>query len=82
MAFENADEVLVPDLYPGRDIDRGDIHATDLAKAIDANMHNCKYLPTFADIKEYLLANWQRGDIVVTLGSGDVNKQQMIFFQD
>lgn len=82
LAFENADEVLVPDLYPGRDIDRGDIHATDLVKAIDANMHNCKYLPTFADIKEYLLANWQRGDIVVTLGSGDVNKQQMIFFQD
>lgn len=78
LSFEKADQVMVPDLYPGRDIDTGDIHATDLVRAIDDHSHNCIYLPTFQDIKTYLLANWQPGDMVVTLGSGDVYKQQMI----
>ncbi len=81
-SFSQADEVLVPDLYPGRDIDRGDIHATDLVAEINKNSGNAKYIPTFQEIKQYLLANWQPGDIVVTLGSGDVNKQQMVFLQD
>jgi UDP-N-acetylmuramate--alanine ligase len=82
LAFYDADEVLVPDLYPGRDIDRGDIHATDLVAEINKNSGNAKYLPTFQEIKHYLLANWKEGDIVVTLGSGDVNKQQLVFLQD
>ena len=82
LAFDDADEVLVPDLYPGRDIDLHDIHATDLVTRIDAHSHNCRYIPTFQEIKEYLRSHWQSGDIVVTLGSGDVNKQQMVFLED
>ena len=82
VSFFDADEVLVPDLYPGRDVDRGDIHATDLVAEINKNSGNARYLPTFMDIKQYLLENWQEGDIVVTLGSGDVNKQQLVFLKD
>ena len=78
LSFEDADVVMVPDLYAGRDIDTGDIHATDLVDVIQAHSNNSIYLPTFMDIKNYLLENWQPGDIVVTLGSGDVNSQQMI----
>ena len=81
LAFEKADVVMVPNLYPGRDIDTGDIHATDLVDEINAHSHNALYLPTFQDIKEYLLKNWQSGDIVVTLGSGDVYKQQMVLLE-
>ena len=72
----------MPDLYPGRDIDTGDIHATDLVDEINKHTGNAKYLATFAQINEYLRKNWQPGDIVLTVGSGDVNKQQMIFLQD
>lgn len=82
LAFENADTVMVPDIYPGRDVDKGEIHATDLVKAINDHSHNCIYLPTFEDIKSYLKNNWQPGDIVVTCGSGDVFKQQMILLED
>ena len=81
-SFPDADEVLVPDLYPGRDIDRGDIHATDLVDEINMNSDNAKYLASFADIRDYLLAHWEEGDIVLTLGSGDVNKQQFIILED
>ena len=82
VSFSVADEVLVPDLYPGRDIDTGDIHATDLVNEINKNTNNAKYLASFAEIKNYLLRNWQEGDIVLTLGSGDVNKQQLVFLED
>lgn len=75
LAFDDADEVLVPDLFPGRDVDTGDIHATDLVNVIDAHSHNCKYIATFEAIKAYLLPRWKKGDIVITLGSGDVDKQ-------
>ena len=75
LAFEDADEVLVPDLFPGRDVDTGDIHATDLVNVIDAHSHNCKYISTFEAINAYLKPRWKKGDIVITLGSGDVDKQ-------
>ncbi|MEE1515200.1 MAG: UDP-N-acetylmuramate--L-alanine ligase [Christensenellaceae bacterium] len=81
-AFDNADMVLVPDIYPGRDIDTGDIHARDLVSAINAHSNNCVYLPTFREIRDYLRDRWQPGDIVLTLGSGDVNKQQLILLDD
>jgi len=82
MAFDDADTVLMPDLFPGRDVDLHDIHALDIVELINAHSHNCVYLPTFQDIKNYLRKNWQSGDIVVTLGSGDVNKQQMLLLED
>jgi len=82
VSFDVADTVMVPDIYPGRDIDKGEIHATDLVAAINAHSNNCIYLPTFADIKAYLRENWQEGDLVITLGSGDVNKQQLVLLED
>ena len=82
LCFKDADEVIMPDIYPGRDTDTQGIHARDVVAAVNANSAICLYIPTFGEIKDYLLKNWHPGDIVVTLGSGDVNKQQLIFFED
>jgi UDP-N-acetylmuramate--alanine ligase len=73
--FGQADTVIVPDIYPGRDIDKGEIHATDLVSAIDVNAKECVYIPTFEKINEYLDTHAKPGDLVLTLGSGDVYKQ-------
>jgi len=75
-SFVNADMVLVPDIYPGRDIDTGEIHAKDLVAAISENTA-CEYIPTFEQISEYLDRNASPGDVVVTLGSGSVNKETL-----
>jgi len=77
--FGDADEVLMPDIYKGRDMDTQGVHALDVVSAINKISGNCLYIPTFEDIREYLHKKWKPGDIVITLGSGDVNKQQMIF---
>ena len=71
-AFGDADYVLVPDIYPGREVDTGRIHARDLVAGIQAEHGNCVYLPAFDDIDKHLKAHWQPGDMVVALGSGDV----------
>ena len=73
-AFKAADEVIVPDIFPGRDIDKGEIHAKDLVDAISRNSR-CVYVPTFEMIQDFLDKNAHEGDIVITLGSGDINKQ-------
>ena len=70
-SFTDADMVLVPDIYPGRDIDRGEIHARDLVAAI-APHTPCVYIPTFEEISAYLDEHASPGDIVITLGSGSV----------
>jgi UDP-N-acetylmuramate--alanine ligase len=74
LCFSNADTVLVPDIYPGRDIDKGEIHARDLVEAISKNSP-CEYIPTFEEINEYLEKNASPGDVVITLGSGSVNNE-------
>jgi UDP-N-acetylmuramate-alanine ligase len=74
VSFGDADMVIVPDIYPGRDIDKGEIHARDLVEAISKNSP-CAYIPTFEEINAYLEKNASPGDVVITLGSGSVNNE-------
>lgn len=73
--FAQADMVLVPDIYPGREQDTGAVHARDMVAAINAATHNAVYLGTFENIRAWLDENSAPGDLVVTVGSGDVYKQ-------
>ena len=70
--FKGVKKVLVPDIYPGREKDDGTVHARDMVKAINEATGNALYVPTFEEISDWLLENASAGDIVVTLGSGDV----------
>ncbi|MCE5188722.1 MAG: UDP-N-acetylmuramate--L-alanine ligase [Clostridiaceae bacterium] len=73
--FSDADCVLVPDIYPGREKDTGIVHARDMVAAINETSRNAVYLPTFEEIRLYLDAHAGEGDLVVTVGSGDVYRQ-------
>ncbi|MDO4544390.1 MAG: UDP-N-acetylmuramate--L-alanine ligase [Clostridia bacterium] len=70
--FNLATEVLVPDIYPGREKDTGMVHSRDMVAAINASGARARYLPTFDDIRTYLDENASKGDLVLTVGSGDV----------
>ncbi len=74
LCFGYADIVIVPDIYPGRDIDRKEIHAKDLVDAIGQHT-KCIYIPTFEEISKYLDKNARGGDVVITLGSGSVGSE-------
>lgn len=73
--FKDADLVLVPDIYPGREKDDGTVHAKDMVAGINAASNNAVYLKDFETINEWLEANGKPGDLVVTVGSGDVYAQ-------
>ena len=70
--LSGADTVLVPDIYPGREQDDGSVHARDMVAAINRSGGNAIYLGSFEAIRDYLDVNGQPGDLVITLGSGDV----------
>ena len=79
--FRDADEVLIPDIYPGREVDTGIVHARDMAESIQNTTHNAHYLGTFECIREYLLAHAKPGDMVITVGSGDVYRKSQLFLR-
>lgn len=73
--FAGASEVLVVDIYPGREKDDGSVHATDMVAALARSNVSARYLPTFEQVGDYLEENARPGDMVLTLGSGDVYRQ-------
>lgn len=72
-AFDGADEVLVTDIYAAREKDPGDIHATQLVNALKEKGVPAVYTKDFDGTEQYLNENWQRGDVVITLGCGNIN---------
>ena len=70
--FADADEVLVPDIYPGREKDDGSVHARDMVRGILKGGASAQYIPTFEEINAYLERTARPNDLVVTVGSGDV----------
>jgi len=80
--MKHADLVFVPEIYPGREVDDGTVHARDIVKAIRGSGIASEYIQTFAGIKERLAELLKEGDMVVTLGSGDVYQQTKIFLEE
>jgi UDP-N-acetylmuramate--alanine ligase len=71
-AFSRADKVIVPDIYAAREKNTGSIHSTDLVEALIKNGIDAKYMSSFASIENFLLENAKSGDIIVTMGAGNV----------
>jgi len=76
LSFGKADVVLLPDIYFVRDSEtmRAEITAGRLAERIAAEGGRAKYLGDFESILEYLCGEVKSGDVVVTMGAGDVWK--------
>jgi UDP-N-acetylmuramate--alanine ligase len=69
-AFANADEVLITDIYAARENDAGDIKAEDIVTASDHPA--MRYVGSLDDAVRYLAGALHRGDVLLTLGAGDV----------
>lgn len=69
-ALPIADHVVMSAIMGGRETDTLGITTEDLAKRIPGSV----WFETFEEIAEYVLANAKSGDLVITLGCGDVYK--------
>jgi len=73
-SFGEADKVIIPDIYAAREKDNGMIHSINLVDALIKNGIDAKYMSSFENIENYILNNAKKGDIVVTMGAGNVNR--------
>jgi UDP-N-acetylmuramate--alanine ligase len=73
-SFGLADEVILPDIYFVRDSyrEKDYVSAEDLAAQIRLNGGSASYLQTFDRIIHYLQEHLRPGDLLVTMGAGDV----------
>lgn len=71
---EAADVTLVTDIYAAREKDPGDIKAEMVVEGMRAHGINAVHTPTFDDTEAYLRAHWQSGDLVLTMGCGNINQ--------
>ena len=73
-SFAMADEVIVPEIYFVRDSEKEKDHISsqDLVAQIRLRGGVAIYLETFEDIVEHLLAQSRQGDLIVTMGAGNV----------
>ena len=69
-ALSIADKVVLADVYPARELYDGSIHSCDLAQLIK----NVCYMNDFTAIEKYVKNNIKKGDMVITMGAGDIYK--------
>ena len=73
-ALSLADKVVLADIYAARETDTLGISSETLQTEIRALGHECYYFPSFDEIENFLLENCINGDLLITMGAGDVVK--------
>ena len=64
-----SDQVMIADIYPAREEYDGTIHSCDLAMKIPKSI----YMSDKNAIARYLKEHVKEGDLLITMGAGDVN---------
>ncbi|MCI9626677.1 MAG: UDP-N-acetylmuramate--L-alanine ligase [Clostridia bacterium] len=73
-AFEGVDTLILADIYAAREIDDGSVSSKMLAGEIKQNGISTFYMKEFSDIAAYLKENAAPGELIITMGAGDVTK--------
>lgn len=72
-AFSDADEVFIAPIYAAREVDDGSVSSEKLAAAISATGTPAR-AATFEEITAALINEPKPGDVIVTMGAGDIYK--------
>ena len=73
-ALALADRVVLAEIYAARETDHLGISSETLQQEIKALGHECHYFATFEETEKFLLENCINGDMLITMGAGDVHK--------
>ena len=71
-ALSLADKVILADIYPARETDTLGISSRSLQEIIVNSGTECHYFPDFEEIEKFILENCTPGDLLITMGAGDV----------
>ena len=67
-----ADHVILADIYAARETDTLGVSSELLAEEIKKLGTDCHYLPGFDEIQEFAKSHCIHGDLLITMGAGDV----------
>ena len=73
-ALSDADEVVLADIYAARETDDLGVSSKDLAEAIKSLGTLSEYFGSFDEIENFLLQSCSPGDLLITMGAGDIVK--------
>ena len=73
-SFSDADEIILADIYAARELKDESINSKMLAEEIIKNGGKAVYMESFDKIAEFLTENAKKGDVVITMGAGDIFK--------
>ncbi|MBO4265619.1 MAG: UDP-N-acetylmuramate--L-alanine ligase [Lachnospiraceae bacterium] len=73
-ALSAADHVVLADVYAAREKDTLGISSNDLCEAIKSYGTFADYFGSFDEIENFLLQNCSPGDLLITMGAGDIVK--------
>lgn len=73
-AFRGLDNLILTDIYAAREKDNGLVNSEMLSDAVKEDGVNCTYMKDFNDILSHLKNELKEGDLLVTMGAGDVYK--------
>ena len=73
-ALSLSDKVVLTDIYAAREKNTIGITSKDLQDKLLALGKECFYFQTFDEIENFLLENCINGDLLITMGAGDVVK--------
>ncbi|MGN0373171.1 MAG: UDP-N-acetylmuramate--L-alanine ligase [Enterocloster sp.] len=73
-ALSAADEVILADIYAARETDTLGVSSRDIAERIEKLGTKAHYIPSFDEIETFILENCINGDVLITMGAGDIVK--------
>jgi len=71
-AFDDADNLIILDIYPAREKDDGTIHSKNLVELIKKRGKNVLYMENFEKTRDFLYSHCNPQDLLITMGAGDV----------
>lgn len=80
-AFGDADIVILDDIYSAREIDPGDVSSYLLAEKTQGYHSDVRYIPGQVAITEHLVEKARPGDLILTMGAGDIWRVGESFLQ-
>ena len=70
--LSQADILVLADIYAAREKNTLGISSKDLLNLVKEKGTECYYFPSFEEIEKFLLKNCMNGDLLITMGAGNV----------
>ncbi len=72
ISLSAADHIVLADIYAAREDNPGDISSSDLLEELKKLGKDVHYFHTFEEIENFLINNCTNGDLLITMGAGNI----------